>query len=424
MSKELANLMEYIKTGVTAFHAIDYTKKELERFGFQSLDSKEKWTLQSGGKYYVSKNDSSLIAFIYGENVTEKGFRIVASHSDSPSLRLKPNPVVKANKYVKLNVEVYGGPILDTWFDRPLGIAGRVMVKGNSVFSPEAKLLSFDEPIGIIPNLAIHMQRGKDSDSLSKQRDLQAIIALNQESFSFEEKIAEKLNIKKEEILDYDLFLYEYTDPCTIGFDQSLLSAPRLDNLAMAHASIEALTKTEPSSWTNMCVIFDNEEVGNRTKQGAASPWLRNVIERIVLQSSSERDDYFRALEHSFLLSADLAHAVHPNRPDKHDPINQPKLNEGPVIKISANQAYTSDSDSIAVFETICLQNNIPIQKFVNHSDQPGGSTIGPTNTTQLPIRAVDIGNPCLAMHSTRELAGTKDHEFMIQAMKAFYETK
>lgn len=423
MEKQILDLMTFVKNSTTAFHAVQNGIAHLEKHGFQEINPTEKWDLSAGGKYYITKNDSSLIAFILGEDTLHHGFRIIASHSDSPSLRLKPSCEVKQNGYVKLNVEVYGGPILDTWFDRPLSIAGRVMLKGIDAFHPEMRLVDLKEPIAIIPNLAIHLQRGKDKDAFSKQKDLQAIIA-EDEAYTVKNHVAKLLAVSEDDILDYDLFLYECTEPQLVGEKKSWISAPRLDNLAMAHASLEAISNTQNHAWTSLCVIFDNEEVGNRTKQGAASPWLRYIMERIMLQASQGREDYFIALEHSFLLSADLAHAVHPNRPEKHDPVNQPKLNQGPVIKISANQSYTSDSDSISVFEEICKNKNIPTQKFVNHSDQPGGSTIGPTNTSQIPIRAIDIGNPCLAMHAIREITGVSDHVFMIEAMKGFYESK
>lgn len=424
MNIECNELMNFIDNSVTQFHAVENVIEELKKNGFEKLESNKNWNLKIGGKYYTTKNNSSIIAFIYGKDTVNNGFRIIASHSDSPSLRLKPNTEVRQNDYIKLNVEVYGGPIANTWFDRPLGIAGRVMTKGENVMKPKTVLFSYEEAVAIIPNLAIHMQRGKDSENFSKQRDLQAIISGQDKDFSIKKSISEKMGIDEEAIIDYDLFLYEYTKSSYIGINKEWISAPRLDNLSMAHASLEAIKELSANEWTSLLVVFDNEEVGNRTKQGAASPWLKYVLERIILSQSKNREDYFIALDSSFMLSSDLAHAIHPNRPEKHDPNNHPKLNKGPVIKVSANQAYTSDAESISVFESICNKNSIPYQKFVNHSDQPGGSTIGPTNSTQLPIRSVDIGNPCLAMHSTRELVGDKDHGWMISAMKSFYESK
>lgn len=431
MNKELqlANeLIDFIYESPTAFHAVSTVKSMLNNNGFKELCDCQKWDIEKGGKYYVTKNDSALIAFVIGKGeIEEQGFKLIGAHTDSPTFRVKPSPeMVSEGSYVKLNTEVYGGPILNTWFDRPLAIAGRVILRGDNPLFPETKLVNVNKPILIIPNLAIHMNREVNSGvELNRQKDTLPLLSLVNENLEKDKyllnTVAKELDVKAEDILDFDLFLYEYEKGSIIGLNEEFISSPRLDDLSMVHAGIKALINSKVTEATNVMVCFDNEEVGSSTKQGADSELLSNILERIVLSLGKHREDFFRALAKSFMISGDLAHAVHPNVGEKHDPINRPIINKGPVIKISANQSYTSDSNSSAVYEEICKKAGVPVQKFVNRSDLRGGSTIGPISSTHLAIRSVDMGSPILAMHSVRELGGVQDHSYVTKSFEEFY---
>lgn len=428
-------LIEFIGHSPTAYHAVEQITTTLANQHFVELQPSDKWELKNGGKYYVTFHQSACLAFVIGEGVVENGFKIIGAHTDSPSFRIKPHPEMVENGYLKLNTEVYGGPILNTWLDRPLALAGRVSLRGKNPLRPKHRLVNINQPVAIIPNLAIHMNpKVNDGWQLNKQKDTLPVLQMVSSDFERNKyllnMLAEQLNIKLSEIIDFDLFLYEYEQGSIIGAAQEFISASRIDDLGMVYAGLKALCSTAPTTGINVLACFDNEEVGSTTKQGADSPMLAHVLERIILSlnknkivlSNKSREDYFRALANSYMVSADMAHAVHPNSPEKHDPTNKPIINQGLVIKINANQRYTSDSDSVAVFERLCIDNNIPVQKFVNRSDARGGSTIGPINASQINIRSVDIGNPMLAMHSIRELAGVMDHAYVMRAFKAFYK--
>lgn len=429
-SKEFArNLIGFIEKSPTAFHSVETSEELLKLNGFKKLDSREEWKLEQDGKYYTTKNSSAIVAFtINTNNLKEDGFRIIGSHSDSPSFRVKPNPEMEAEKtYLKLNTECYGGPILNTWLDRPLSIAGRVVLKGKSVLRPEETLVNINKPICIIPNLAIHMNREvNEGVALNKQKDMLPLVGLLNDSLEKDnfllKTIAKELGRKIEEIIDFDLFLYEYEKGMLIGPNEEMISCGRLDNLSMAHASLHALIDAKSLNGVNVVVVFDNEEVGSSTKQGADSNMLLNVLERISLCLGQNREEFFRSLYSSFIISADLAHAVHPNVGEKHDPTNRPVMGKGPVIKINANQAYTSDSQSIAVYKTICKEAGVNCQEFVNRSDVRGGSTIGPISSSHIDIPSVDVGSPILAMHSIRELGCVEDHMDIYKTFKKFYE--
>ncbi|MGL5558695.1 MAG: M18 family aminopeptidase [Paraclostridium dentum] len=429
-SKEFArNLIGFIEKSPTAFHSVETSEELLKLNGFKKLDSREEWKLEQDGKYYTTKNSSAIVAFtINTNNLKEDGFRIIGSHSDSPSFRVKPNPEMEAEKtYLKLNIECYGGPILNTWLDRPLSIAGRVVLKGKSVLRPEETLVNINKPICIIPNLAIHMNREvNEGVALNKQKDMVPLVGLLNDSLEKDnfllKTIAKELGRKIEEIIDFDLFLYEYEKGMLIGPNEEMISCGRLDNLSMAHASLHALIDAKSLNGVNVVAVFDNEEVGSSTKQGADSNMLLNVLERISLCLGQNREEFFRSLYSSFIISADLAHAVHPNVGEKHDPTNRPVMGKGPVIKINANQAYTSDSQSIAVYKTICKEAGVNCQEFVNRSDVRGGSTIGPISSTHIDIPSVDVGSPILAMHSIRELGCVEDHMDIYKTFKKFYE--
>lgn len=432
MSEELEfaqDLIDYIYDSPTAFHAVAKAKEDLFKEGFIQIREEEKWNLEKGGKYFVTKNDSALTAFVIGKGEIEKtGFKIIGAHTDSPSFRIKPLPeMVVDNAYIRLNTEAYGGLILNTWMDRPLAVAGRVTLRSDNVLYPETRLVNINKPIMIIPNLAIHMNRDINTGiELNKQKDTLPLLSMVSEELEknnyLMSAVASELSVELNSIIDFDLFLYEYEKGSIIGLNNEFISSSRLDDLAMVHAGIRALCKVDAVEATNVMVCFDNEEVGSATKQGADSNMLVDILERITISLDKNREDFFRAIAKSFIISADNAHAVHPNSPEKNDPTNKPYLNKGPVIKVSASQSYTTDSNSDAVYELVCEKAGVPVQKFVNRSDTRGGSTIGPISSTHLNIRSVDMGSPTLAMHSIRELGGVVDHTYVTKSFQEFYK--
>lgn len=421
-------LIDFLYESPTAFHAVKNVKEVLNKEGFTELCECSKWELEKGGKYYTTKNNSALIAFTVGKGeIEQEGFKLIGAHTDSPTFRVKPNcEMTVENSYVRLNTEVYGGAILSTWFDRPLGIAGRVILKSDNILFPKTELVNINKPLLIIPNMAIHMNREINKGfEINAQKDTLPVLSLVNEKLEkgnyLINLLAEELKVNKEEIIDFDLYLYEYEKGSIVGLNDEFISMGRLDDLQMVHAGINALVKSNITQATNVMVCYDNEEIGSATKQGADSDMLSNILERIVLSLGKDREGFFRALAKSYIISADNAHAVHPAAPEKHDPTSRPLINKGPVIKINANQAYTTDADSDAVYEMVCKKAGVPVQKFVNRSDARGGSTIGPINSTHLNIRSVDIGNPTLSMHSIRELAGVDDHTYAMKSFLEFY---
>ncbi|WP_034439314.1 M18 family aminopeptidase [Clostridium ihumii] len=421
-------LIDFLYESPTAFHAVKNVKEVLNKEGFTELCECSKWELEKGGKYYTTKNNSALIAFTVGKGeIEQEGFKLIGAHTDSPTFRVKPNcEMTVENSYVRLNTEVYGGPILNTWFDRPLGIAGRVILKSDNILFPKTELVNINKPLLIIPNMAIHMNREINKGfEINAQKDTLPVLSLVNEKLEkgnyLINLLAEELKVNKEEIIDFDLYLYEYEKGSIVGLNDEFISMGRLDDLQMVHAGINALVKSNITQATNVMVCYDNEEIGSATKQGADSDMLSNILERIVLSLGKDREGFFRALAKSYIISADNAHAVHPAAPEKHDPTSRPLINKGPVIKINANQAYTTDADSDAVYEMVCKKAGVPVQKFVNRSDARGGTTIGPINSTHLNIRSVDIGNPTLSMHSIRELAGVDDHTYAMKSFLEFY---
>ncbi|WP_286904942.1 M18 family aminopeptidase [Clostridium sp. UBA1652] len=430
MEKVIAKeLLDFLYDSPTAFHAVENISEILMKQGFKELKEEDKWKLKKDGKYFVKKNDSALIAFILGEDAPqEKGFKIIGAHTDSPGFRIKPRPeMIAENVYLKLNTEVYGGPILATWFDRPLALAGRVTLKSDNPLYPKIEFININKPILIIPSLAIHMNRNVNQGvEINRQKDVLPLMTMINDSLEKDnlllQVISEELNVSKEEIIDFDLFPYEFEKGSLIGLKEEFISSARLDDLSMVHAGLKALTEVKSFKGTNVLACFDNEEVGSSTKQGADSELLASVLERIVIALKGDREDYLRSLAKSFIISADLAHAVHPNYGEKHDPQLRPVINGGPVIKVAASQSYTTDAESSAVYEMICKKAGVPYQKFANRSDSRGGSTIGPINSTHLNIRSVDMGNPVLGMHSIRELGGVKDHYYCIKSFEEFYK--
>lgn len=430
MTKNYADsLLKFLGDSPCNFFAVDTMRRMLDENGFKELNIADDWSLAlGGGKYYVIKNDSAIFAFTMGcKPIAETGVKVIAAHSDSPCFRIKPNPVIKAeNGIVKLNTEVYGGPILYTWFDRPLSVAGRVILRGADALHPITRLLRIDRPIMVIPHLAIHFNRGvNDGNPLSKQKDMLPILARVTECAEKDNilvnLIAEELKVSVSDILDFDLMLYDCEKPCLVGLDNEFVSSGRIDDLSMAHAAIMAIIEGNDTETTKIAAIFDNEETGSGTKQGAASPVLANIMRRINAAVGGTESDFCRAIAKSFMVSADNAHAFHPNYAEKYDPTNHPSLGGGPVIKINANCKYMTDAHSAAVFRALCEEAGVPFQYFVNHSDVAGGSTLGNILTSQIDIEGVDVGNPLLAMHSVRELGSVDDHNAMTAVFVHFF---
>ena len=430
IKRNATDLMEFLDRSPVNFYAVHTASEMLEDAGFSRLDSAEAWNLRPGGRYYITKNQSAIFAFTVGTGDAADGFRIIAAHSDSPTLRVKPNaPMVSDGGVVRLNVEVYGGPILYTWFDRPLSLAGRVALRGDDPLHPRMELLKFDRPLLTIPHLAIHFNRAvNEGNRISPQKDMLPVIAMVRDKAEADgllvRLIADALQCKPEDILDFDLSLFDTTPACLVGLDDEFITSGRLDDLSMVHAAVTSLIAASdtPCAQTRVGAIFDNEETGSGTKQGAASPVLQSLLRRVVAQQGGGDEEYLRAVEKSFMVSADNAHAFHPNYPEKYDPTNHPVPGGGPVIKINARCKYMTDADSAAVFRSVCEQAGVPCQYFVNHSDVAGGSTLGNILTSQIPLRGVDMGEAIWAMHSVRETASAADHTYTIRAFTKFFE--
>ncbi len=425
------DLIDFIDKSPSQFHAVYESEKELIENGFIKLNKAEKWKLEKGGKYFITNNSSSFIAFEIGSgDITQEGFRIIGSHTDSPTFKVKPNPEIDVEgSYIKLNTEMYGGAIASSWFDRELSIAGRVSIKSDDPLKPIEKLVNVDKDLLIIPNLCIHMNREvNDGYSFNNQKDMLPLLSTINEQLEKDNLlvkiIAEELDLKFDEILDFEVYIYNRKKGSLVGLNQEFISIGKLDNLGMVHASIKAICESGDSVATKVIVANDNEEVGSMTKQGANSPMLKNLLERIIIAMDLDREDFHRTLSNSFIISADMAHALHPNYSDKHDPSNRPIVNKGPIIKIAAKQSYVSDAMTIGAFKSICNEAGVPYQTFVNRSDMRGGSTIGPITTQQVDIPSLDVGNPVLGMHSCRELAGVDDHYYMIKVFKKFFDYK
>lgn len=429
MEKKLAlELIDFLYDSPSACHGVKATQKILDENGFIEIKEADKWDLQAKGKYYVIKNDSALIAFEVGTgDIEETGFRLIGAHTDVPGFRIKPNPqMISEGKYVKLNTEVYGGPILHTWFDRPLSIAGKVSLKGESPLKPETRLVNINKPLLIIPSLAIHMNREvNEGFKINRQVDTLPLLGLINDKLEKEDYLmnilAEELQVNKEDILNFELGLYEYEKGMLIGMNEELISSGRFDDLWMVYAGIRALVDSRENEATKVMICIDNEEIGSLTAEGADSTLLNNILERITLGLGKDREGYYRTLANSIMISADLAHAVHPNLGDKHDPTNRPVLEGGPVLKIAASGSYSTDSFNGAVFAGVCEAAGVPFQKFVNRSNVRGGTTIGPVTAANLTIPVIDMGAPVLGMHSIRELASVKDNYYTVKAFTEFF---
>ncbi|MCR4920332.1 MAG: M18 family aminopeptidase [Bacteroidaceae bacterium] len=428
----IQRLMRLLDASPVNFLAVRTLETELSAAGFQCVDASQSLgEMPAGRKFYVKKNDSSLYAFQLGtEPMAEAGFHVVCAHCDSPTFRIKPCAEMACEGgIVRLNVEVYGGPIMSTWFDRPLSLAGRVILRSPDAMQPTTRLLHIRRPLLQIANLAIHFNRQvNDGVKLSRQKDMLPLLGIVRSELEREgvllRLIANELSVPADDILDFDLYLYDATPACTFGLHDEFLSSGRLDDLSMVFAGLEALLQTAstPTARTRVLAIFDNEETGSQTKQGAGSPFLASLLRRIVAQQGGTDDSYFQLVERSFMVSADNAHAWHPNYSEKYDPTNHPHLGGGPVIKYNAAQKYVSDALSAAVFSELCRKAGVPCQRFVNHSDVAGGSTLGNILSASLPLRGVDMGAPILAMHSARETGAVDDYLYTVRAFAEFYK--
>lgn len=421
-AQHIKELFQFIENSPSCFHAIETIREKLNDEGFIELVEGRSWQIEKGKKYYVTRNLSSIIAFKIPEN-DFKNFHIVASHSDSPTFKIKENAEIEVNnKYVKLNTEKYGGMICSTWFDRPLSIAGRILVKeGNLV---KTHLVNIDKDLVIIPNLAIHMNRAvNDGYKYNAQIDMLPLYGDNTSKGSLMKTVAQSVGVEEDSILGTDLFLYNRMRGTKIGANSEYISSPRLDDLECAYASLSAFLSETNSNSASVYCVFDNEEVGSGTKQGADSTLLYDVLRRINMCLGNSEEDYYKLIASSFMISADNAHALHPNYSDKSDPTNKVYINDGIVIKYNANQKYTTDAVSASIFKSICDSVNVPYQTFTNRSDILGGSTLGNISNAHVSLNTIDIGLAQLAMHSTYETAGAKDVTYLIDALKAFYNT-
>ena len=416
----LKDLMNFLDSSVTMFHAINECEKVLQNCGYIYLPENEKWNIRAG-KYYTKRNSSSLIAFDIADG--DYHFQISAAHSDSPTFKLKDRPIIESNGYLKLNVEAYGGMIDATWLDKPLTLAGRVMV--DTGCGIETRLLYIDKDLLIIPNVPIHFNREINKGfAFNNQVDMLPVFSAgNLSEADFDKMLAEELGVKPEAILAKDLYLVNRQKATVIGYDNELISSGRLDDLECVYTSLLGFIEAMNNDHINVFAVFDNEEVGSVTKQGAMSTFLVSTLNRINKALGKSDEDYYRAIAKSMLISCDNAHAIHPNHPELFDVKNRPVLNKGIAIKESANQKYTTDAFSRAVLKKILDKNNIPYQTFANRSDIIGGSTLGNLSNTAVSMNAVDIGLPQLAMHSAYETAGAKDVEYAIEALRAFFET-
>ena len=421
------DLFDLLSKAVSAFECVKESENRLVKAGFEKIDYAKEWNLAPGGKYVINHHDTTLFAFSVGENYkTGDMLRLAAAHTDYPCFRLKPNPDFKTDVYAQVNMEVYGGPILNTWLDRPLGVAGRVAVRSNDVFKPEMKFYVSKKPVMIIPNLAIHMNPEVNKGvELNRQTDLMPIIdALSKEETStdyFLSFLSEELEVAKEDILDFELNTYVMEEPSFVGIKDSMISSPRLDNQTSVQALLDGIMYGGRKNGINVIALFDHEEIGSRSKQGAASILLHDMMERVLRNLGANEEEIARVIYEAMLLSVDVAHGLHPNKVAKMDITNKPVLGQGFCIKEACSQSYATDAEAIAILCQICDNNKIPYQKFANRSDMPGGGTLGAIASAILPVKTVDLGIPLLSMHSARELMGSADMDALASAVTAYF---
>lgn len=415
-------LLTFLENSPTSFHAVENMAARLRGEGFEELKEADCWSIEAGGRYFVTRNMSSLIAFrVPGKDFT--GFQIISSHSDSPTFKIKENPEMKVEgHYVKLNVEKYGGMLCAPWFDRPLSIAGRLVMR--TADGLQTKLVNVDRDLVMIPNLAIHMNwQVNDGYAYNAQSDMLPLYGGEAAAGTLMKTIAKSAGVAEEDILGHDLYLYNRMKGSVWGAGEEFFSCGRIDDLQCAFGSLEGFLAGGNAHSVSVHAVLDNEEVGSTTKQGAASTFLLDTLKRLNTALGRTQEQYLTALASSFMVSADNAHGVHPNYTDKADPTNRPYLNGGIVIKFNANQKYTTDAVSAAVFRSVCEKADVPVQTFTNRSDMAGGSTLGNISNTHVALNTVDIGLPELAMHSPYETGGVLDTEYLIRAAKEFFST-
>ena len=425
------DLAAFIKKAVSPYHTVEESRKLLLAAGFTELKLDEEWNVKQGGKYYVLPFRTSLFAFCISKN-GPKPVHIAAAHTDFPCLHIKPVAELEQRGYLRVNTEIYGGPILNTWLDRPLSIAGRVLLKSEDIYVPREILVDFKRPVLTIPNLAIHYNREvNDGVKLSKQNDMLPLLGmindkLNKGSY-FIDMLAKEIKEKAQDILDFDLIVYNAEEPVFIGMNNEMLSSPRLDNITSCLALVEGLiasSEKNENNRINLIALFDNEEIGSMTKQGADSELMRLILRKIYHSFGKGSGDEVKLdtdIRKGFLLSVDVAHALHPAKAEKYDPVNHMRMGDGITLKLSANQRYTYDGVAVAGIQQLCEKYGIKYKKFVNNSDMPGGGTLGPIISSHLPMYTVDVGVPILAMHSARELMGAADQEELVKLITAFF---
>lgn len=424
---EQQKLFDLLRAGVTPFMCVDECERRLTEAGFEKIDYKDAWNLVPGGKYVMNHHGAALFAFTVGKAYkTTDMIRMAAAHTDYPCMRIKPNPDFVTNGYAQVNLEVYGGPILNTWFDRPLGVAGRVSLRSDNPFEPKMVLYRSEKPIMTIPNLAIHMNREVNKGvEINNQVDLMPVLDMlteeQKDTKYFMEFLAKELDVPVKDILDFELSIFLMEEPMYIGVEDTLISAPRLDNLTSCSGLVSALIDGERATGINLIELADHEEVGSSTKQGAASILLHDMVKRIVKSLGGNDEDAERALYGAMMVSADVAHGLHPNKAGKMDITNKPVLGKGLCIKQAAAQSYATDAETIGIFCQICDAKEVPYQRFVNRSDVRGGSTLGAISSTMTPVRTMDIGIPLLAMHSSRELMAAADMDSLKDAVTAYF---
>lgn len=423
--KEFFKLLE---RSTSPFHAVHYSIEVLQDAGFQELSFEEPWQLQKGASYYVNLYDTTLFAFTIGKDLSDDAMlRMGVAHTDIPCFRVKPNPEMRERGYLRLNTDVYGGVILSTWFDRPLSIAGKVALKADKAFASKHVFVDFQRPLLVIPNLPIHLNREVNKGvEINRQKDVLPILGMIDDSLdmNFHSILAKELGVDSDDILDYDLYIYNLDKPVTVGLQEDFICAPRIDDLSSVYALLEGIINGVHGNDIHMVALFDNEEVGNFTKQGAASRFTTMLLEKIFASLGLDRINLYETLTRSFIVSVDVAHGYHPNFSAKYDPTNVTELNKGIVLKIDAAQRYAFDVAATGIVQQLCMDHNIPFQKFTNRSDATAGSTMGPEISTQLPAKTMDIGLPLLAMHSSRETVGSKDLVSLVEFMKVFFSVE
>lgn len=419
-------LIQFIKKATSPFHVVAQSEDILKEAGFTSLSMDESWTLSKGGKYYTQLYGTTLFAFTVGKNLTNKHtFRIVAAHTDYPCLRIKPCPDFWEKDYLRLNVETYGGLIKNTWLDRPLSIAGKISLKSNDIFHPSARLVDFNRPLLTIPNLAIHLNRDVNKGvELNNQTEMLPLLAMAGEELNrdhyFLDFLSKELKVSPEDILDFDLYIYNYEECCKLGMNEEFLSGPRLDNLTSVLSCLNGIIGDSISDTINVTALYDNEEIGSRSKQGADSVITNLFLAKIYDGLGFSSTQLYNTILKSHMLSIDVAHGYHPNFSGKSDPTGPVIINKGIVLKMNSSQRYATDTEAIGAIIQLLKAYSIPFQKYVNRSDITGGGTLGSLTSSWLPMKTVDLGVPILAMHSARELMGAKDQEYLNRLAEAF----